>query len=224
MCFSAAASFTAAGILGAVSIATFAQKPRKPALALAAMPAVFTLHQFIEGFIWLSFNDGGSPSESLVVSYLIIAQVFWPTFTPLAVLLMESEQRRRIALYVLLLAGVIVSSVMTWNLIQHDYSVSIVRHSLNYGVDIPFEQRLIGLYLVTTTTPLLISRHRYVMAFGAAVLAGSAVTDLAFYYAGASVWCFFAALSSVFVFLHFRREACLRERHPAPGPSTSASV
>jgi hypothetical protein len=220
MCFSAAASFTAAGVLGVVSVATFAQRPRRMALPLAAMPSMFAIHQFIEGFVWLSFQSGGSPPDSLIAAYLFIAQVFWPAFTPLAVLLMEREPRRRIALYILLFAGLIVSSVMAWNLFQHDYSVGIVRHSLNYGVDVAFERRLIGLYLVTTTAPLLISRHRYVMAFGATVLTGSVITDIFFYYASASVWCFFAALSSMFVYLHFRREARLKARKmPLGAPS-----
>jgi len=120
---------------------------------------------------------------------------------------MEDEPRRRWALALLLVAGLMVSGSLTYILLRHDYSVSVVEHSLRYATDHRFEDRLIGLYLVATTAPLLISRHRYVMAYGGVVLTGSVATQLLFHHAAASVWCFFAAIGSVFVFLHIRRRA-----------------
>ncbi|MHA7870734.1 MAG: DUF6629 family protein [Hyphococcus sp.] len=208
MCFSAPASFVAAAVLGGVGVATLAQKPERKRLAFAFIPLVFAAHQMIEGFIWLSLPDGAPPG-ALVIAYLIIAQIVWPTYTPLSVLLMEDDQRRRWALGILLLAGLFVSASLGAILVQHDYGVSIVNHRLQYATDHQFEDRLLGLYLVATTAPLLISRHRYVMAFGGAVLLGSMATQFAYHYAAASVWCYFAAIGSAFVFLHIRRRARL---------------
>ncbi len=210
MCFSAQASFTAAAVLGVVGAATFAQKPAPRRIAFAAFPFLFALHQTIEGFVWLSIADGGPP-QWLTALYLFFAQVFWPVFTPLSVLLMEEDWRRRIGLWILLAAGVVVSVTLAAVLVQNDYSVSVVEGSLQYATGHHFEDRLIGLYLLAVAAPLILSRYRYVMAFGAVVLAGSALTQLAFYYAAASVWCFFAAIGSVFVFLHVRRRARLRQ-------------
>lgn len=210
MCFSAEASFTAAAVLGAVGAATVTQKPEPKRLAFAAFPFVFALHQIIEGFVWLSIADGAPPSW-LTALYLFFAQVFWPVFTPLSVLLMEEDWRRRIGLSILLAAGAIVSVTLAGVLIQNDYSVSVVNGSLRYSTGHQFEDRLIGLYLLVVVAPLILSRYRYVMAFGAVVLVGSIVTHLAFYYAASSVWCFFAAIGSVFVFLHVRRRKRLRD-------------
>ena len=207
MCFSAAASFTSAVVIGAIGVATLAQKPEKRRLPFALIPLVFAVHQAIEGFIWLSFGASIAPSAVLVGAYLFFAQVFWPTFTPLSVLFFERGERRRGALWILLAVGAFVSVAMAIILMQHDYTVTIVDHSLRYATDQQFEARFSGLYLVATTTPLLIARHRYVMAFGAAVLANAIVTQLVFYDTAASVWCFFAALSSAFVFLHIRRQS-----------------
>lgn len=209
MCFSAQASFGAAAILGFVGAATFAQKPEPRRIAFAAFPLVFALHQTIEGFVWLSIGDGPPPSW-LTALYLFFAQVFWPVYTPLSVLLMEEEWRRRIGLWILLTAGVVVSATLAGVLVQSDYSVSVVNGSLQYSTGHHFEDRMIGLYLLAVVAPLILSRYRYVMAFGAVVLAGSAATHLAFYYAAASVWCYFAAIGSIFVFLHVRRRARLR--------------
>lgn len=209
MCFSAAASFTAAAVIGAIGAATLAQKPEKRRFAFALIPLVFAAHQTIEGFVWLSLGGGVAPPGALVAAYLFFAQIFWPTFTPFSVLLFECGERRRWALWILLAAGVFVSGAMVFILVQHDYAVTIVNHSLRYATNHEFEARLSGLYLVTTTAPFLIARHRYVMAFGGAVLFGSIITQMFFYETAASVWCFFAALSSVFVFLHIHRQARL---------------
>lgn len=211
MCFSAQASFAAAGVLAVVGVATFAQKPERKRIAFAAFPLFFAVHQTIEGFIWLSFGGGGPPLW-LAELYLFFAQVFWPVFTPLSVLLMEEDWRRKFGLWILLAAGAVVSGTLAIVLIQNDYTVSVVKGSLHYATDHHFEDRLIGLYLVAVTAPLILSRYRYVMAFGAVVLAGSVITHLAFYYAAASVWCFFAAAGSAFVFLHVRRRRRLGDQ------------
>ncbi len=204
MCFSAQASFAAAGVLAAVGVATFAQKPERKRIAFAAFPLFFAVHQTIEGFVWLSMNSGGPPGW-LAELYLFFAQVFWPVFTPLSVLSMEEDWRRKMGLWILLAAGVVVSATLAGVLFQNEYSVSVVKGSLHYSTGHHFEDRLIGLYLLAVVAPLIMSRYRYVMAFGAVVLVGSIVTHLAFYYAAASVWCFFAAAGSAFVFLHMRR-------------------
>ncbi len=209
MCFSAAASFAAAGVIGAVGVATLAQKPERKRLAFALFPLIFAAHQAIEGFIWLSVSAGAPPPAFLKLAYLFFAQIFWPTYTPLAVLLFEDDKRRRWALIMLLAVGLIVSGVLGGILIESEYTVRAVNGSLSYTTDHEFEKHLVALYLMATAAPLLISRHRYVMAFGGVVLIGSVVTQLAFYYAAASVWCFFAAIASMLVFLHIRRQAHL---------------
>ena len=210
MCFSAEASFAAAAILGVAGAATFAQKPEPKRLVFASFPFIFAVHQAIEGFVWLAVANGAPPSW-LTGLYLFFAQVFWPVFTPLSVLLMEEDWRRRIGLTILLVAGVVVSATVGGALLQNDFSVSVVNGSLRYSTGHHFEERLIGLYLLAVVAPLILSRHRYVMAFGAVVLAGSIMTQLAYHYAATSVWCFFAAIGSVFVFLHVRRRRMLRE-------------
>ncbi len=209
MCFSAQASFAAAAVLGVVGAATFAQRPEPRRLAFAAFPLLFAVHQTIEGFVWLGVANG-APPPWLTALYLFFAQIFWPVFTPLSVLLMEEDWRRRIGLGILLAAGLVVSATLAVVLLQNSYSVSVVNGSLQYSTGHQFEDRMIGLYLLAVVAPLILSRYRYVMAFGAVVLAGSIATHLAFYYAAASVWCFFAAAGSVFVFLHVRRRARLR--------------
>lgn len=210
MCFSATASFTAAALLGAIGAATLAQKPKPKDLPFAAIPLLFAAHQAIEGAIWLHLGHGaghqdGAVPYALVAAYLFIAQVLWPAYIPFSVIAMEPKRRRSPALWMLLAAGVFVSGTLAVILIGHRYTVTAVADGLRYATDHEFERRLLALYLLAVVAPLFLSRHRYVVAFGAATLAGAIVTMLAYYEASASVWCFFAALASVLVFLHVRR-------------------
>ena len=134
--------------------------------------------------------------------------------TTVAVALFESGRRRRQALGVLLLTGLAVSGTLGAILFQDEFSVRAVAHGLYYGVGERVENPVVGLYVMATTAPLLMSRHRFVLLFGICVLVGSVVTELFFFGAQASVWCFFAAVASVLVFLHVRRERLLASIGP----------
>ena len=204
MCFSAAASFTAAAVLAGVGAATLALKPQPKDLPFAAIPLIFAVHQAIEGAIWISLHEGTVP-YGLVVAYLLIAQVLWPAYIPLSVIVMEPKRRRRPGLWVLLVAGLTVSGALAFVLAQHHYTVTAVADGLRYATDLEFERRLLELYLLAVVAPLLLSRHRYVVAFGAVTLVGAIVTVMAFYFAAASVWCFFSGVASVLVYLHVRQ-------------------
>ncbi len=56
MCFSPEADFTAAAVVGVVGVATLrlVREPRD--LLIAALPLLFALHQFVEGFVWLGLQ------------------------------------------------------------------------------------------------------------------------------------------------------------------------
>lgn len=211
MCFSAPASFAAAAIIVVAGGATLLQRPARSELAFAAIPLIFAAHQTIEGFIWLSVIKGESPPDVLVGAYLFIAKAWWPAYAPLSILLFERGRQRRQGLVALFLAGAVVSVHVSGQLLRQEYSVEAVANGLRYASG-DVEDPVVGLYVLTTVAPFLMSRHRYVFAFGIAVLFGAVATELFFSHAGASAWCFFAAMASLFVFLHIRRSRNLARR------------
>jgi len=217
MCFSATASFAAAGGLALIGAATLLRRPSPRMALLAATPLLFAAHQAIEGAIWLGVG-AGVPSQTLIKVWVFIAEVFWPTFTPLAVLLLTRGRRRRQGLAALLATGAIVSGYFLIILLRNDFSVSVVNGSLRYLPAEPTAHNLPGLYLLATVAPLLIARERFVLAFGVAVLAGAIVTELFFSYAGPSVWCFFAAIASVCAYLAVREDRLDRRPRLSPAP------
>jgi hypothetical protein len=65
-------------------------------------------------------------------------------------------------------------------------------------------------YLLATTLALLLSSHRAVVLFGAIVFAGSLFAYFVYAEALVSVWCFFAAVGSVVIAVHFERARAKR--------------
>lgn len=214
MCFSANASFAAAGVIGAIGAATLLQRPAPREFAFAAIPIFFAAHQGIEGVVWLQIA-AGEVSPALKAAWLFIAQIFWPIFTPLALLVMEDGPRRRQGLTALLAAGCVVSAAMARILLTQDYAVSVVHGNLRYATDLRIEVELVGLYVLTTVAPFLISGERFVMAQGATILCAAVVSELLFAHAAQSVWCFFAALASAFALAHIA-DATRTRRVSAP--------
>lgn len=51
--FSATANFVGSASPGAIGVATLTKVKHRRELQFAAMPCLFALHQFTEGFVWL---------------------------------------------------------------------------------------------------------------------------------------------------------------------------
>ena len=63
MCFSATANFVGSGVLCVIGVVTLTKVKHRRELLFAALPSLFAIHQFIEGFVWrgeliYSFAEG----------------------------------------------------------------------------------------------------------------------------------------------------------------------
>jgi hypothetical protein len=56
MCFSATANFVGSAALGTVGVVTLTKAKHRRELLFASLPALFALHQFLEGFVWLGWT------------------------------------------------------------------------------------------------------------------------------------------------------------------------
>ena len=208
MCFSAEASFAASGVLAASSIAISRIPKDKASLPLSRFPAIFAAHQFIEGVLWLN-HDGVLPDAyktGAVYAYALIAYVVWPVFVPFAAYLLEPEGRRRIIILICQAMGLCVGLTLLHSILRDPLQVSADCCSLSYQVNAP--EFLTVPYLVAVSIPFLASSRRRLVLFGLAVTASCAAAALA---ASAStfpsVWCFFAAVLSAGLLLHFKAAA-----------------
>ena len=209
MCFSATASFVTAGMTVAVGIVALARTRHWRETPMAATPLLFALQQSLEGLIWLALPSAGegSPLGSLVTSatflYLVMAEVLWPIYMPLAVLLIEPQVQRRGFMLLCLTVGVSVAGYLLWWIVTQPYGAILQDGHIVYRTSHTPTVSLALSYLASTCLPLLLSSHRTMITLGAVILVGSA-TAFAFYWeAFVSAWCFFAAAGSLVILGHF---------------------
>lgn len=209
MCFSAAASFSVAGATALIGVSAVRHARDAREMALAVVPLFFAVQQATEGMIWLQLTGAGNPGDiaALVLVFRGFAEVLWPAFTAIAVLLIEPDQRRRFALRIVAGIGIVVSIYLLAALLEEPAVATIRNHSIDYGNRTSaLSWRLIP-YILCTCLPLLLSSHRAIQLFGCVVASGYLISAVVYFTTFVSVWCFFAAAGSTLIYLHFRTAA-----------------
>lgn len=204
MCFSATASFSAGAFLLGVGTLTLKSARRPRELAFAAIPLLFAVQQLSEGVIWLTFRHEAPLLNAIMTHvYSFFSHVLWPVYVPVAVLLIEPPGWRRRALLLFVAAGFAVGAYLLYFLVALPTVSRPVGDHIEYVSPHFFAAAAITLYLMSTTLSQFLSTHRTVKVFGGLALLSFAAAY--FFYATwfISVWCFFAALLSAVVYLHF---------------------
>ncbi len=205
MCFSTEASFGAGAVLTIVGIATLRKTTSRSQLAFATLPLIFGVQQFIEGFVWLSLSNADYAYLKQVPTYLflIIAQVVWPLWIPLSIYLMEKELKPKKLLLGLLAIGTVLSLCVVYNLTTYTVKSEILEHHIHYALSIPKWMIPLGafLYFLPTVVSPFVSSVKRTNFLGMTILTSFIVSKLFFEQNMISVWCFFAALMSVVVYI-----------------------
>lgn len=205
MCFSAGASFGASAILGAAGAASLymAKKPRQK--FFAAIPLIFAIQQFTEGFVWLSTTHAEFSwiHNYAMYSFLVFAQVVWPVWEPLSVYLMERGPKQRIFLNIILGMGISEALYMAYGLVFLHVTGEVECQHVRYVIGFPDALMWPSIILYGSATVLapFISGIRWMRLLGVALAASYLISDFLFEYFITSVWCYFAAALSVIVLL-----------------------
>jgi hypothetical protein len=211
MCFSAEASAAAAAVLlpvGGYCLAAAWRKDRAY-LVLAAVPLLFGLQQACEACVWRALYRGDAEGARVpALLFLFFALAAWPVWSPLAAGAIEPPGRTSGVLLAIAGAGALFAAANYLPLLPDDggaLNPAVVGHSVRYdlsgvpAVGSDWWRAWAALYLAAVCGPLLISRERRLRVLGAAVVVAAALTYALFAYAFASVWCFFAAVLSLYV-------------------------
>lgn len=204
MCFSASASFIAGGALLAVGAVTVKKARQKRELPYAAIPILFGVQQLIEGVIWLTLrfdSPGLNPSMTLV--YSLFSHVLWPIYVPFSVLLLELVRWRRKALIAFLAAGAASGLYLLVNMFRLPIVSNAVGGHIEYASPHFYIVPVMAGYLAGTGISMLFSSYRLVRVFGIAALLSFLAAYAVYAKWFISVWCFFAAVLSMIVLLHF---------------------
>lgn len=202
MCFSATASFVAGGVLSATGIVTIRKAKTKAEVPFACIPLLFGIQQLVEGVVWLSF--GNSLLNSLATNaFLAFALVIWPIFVPIAVLLIETNKTRKKLLLPFVLIGALVGSYLLYTMFAGPYMSHISNNSISYHSGHIHLYLVATFYLLATCGSPFISSQKIVKIFGLTVLIAAGIATWFYTQTFLSVWCFFAAIVSLIVYLYF---------------------
>jgi hypothetical protein len=202
MCFSASSSFTAAFFLLSIGTLTISKIRDKSQLMFAMIPFLFGIQQATEGVVWLTIaNPNSFLNQTSAFIFLIFATVIWPFWVPASIFSFE-KGARKILLLILTLLGTIISIYVGYFMIKNGINVKQINYSIFYNIgDIsPFlEEISILIYCIPTIIPFFITKMPYAKTAGVSIITSLLI---AYFFKRAtfgSVWCFFAAVVSVFV-------------------------
>lgn len=220
MCFSATANFVGSGVLGAVGVVTFTKVKHRRELLFAALPTLFAVHQFIEGFVWLGLDGKFSPTttHNMAAAYMLYAQGILPFLLPLSVLLFEPDRKSRTRMLPFVVLGAGTALYILWALTAYPLEVFARGNSIVYINPATDNLAVAILYVVATCGSLFLSKVKPMVTFGAANLAILLAVMEFKRYAFTSLWCAYAAIASVIILAYFwsssARRPFLYARHP----------
>ena len=208
MCFSATASFATGIALTGVGVATLEQTKTKREIPLALFPLLFGVQQLIEGFVWLSLTRGSYALNTIsTCSYTFFSHIFWPMFVPFAVALVEANPGRKRILRGFQVAGMAIGLYTLYAFFQSPVTSSIINHSIVYEVDLFHKVLITGFYVTIVCGSFFVASDRLLNVFGALLLVGFLTAYYFYTLAFVSVWCFFAAILSIVVYLYLKNRS-----------------
>ena len=209
MCFSANASFAASAVLVPAGLYTLARSFRvdKRYLVLAAYPLLFGIQQAAEGFEWLAIAAGEFPNiQAAALAFLFFAYFLWPLVVPLSAFFVEENRSRRMFFLLLSIIGGLYGASLYFPLLLNEgwLAVQVVKGSILYEPVLVYDDFIprTGLriiYAAIIGLALLFSSVERVRIFGVIILLSVIVGFLFFAYAFTSIWCFLAAVLSIYV-------------------------
>ncbi len=206
MCFSAEADFVSGVVIGAIGVATLSKVEKPREIPLALLPVAFALHQIAEGFVWRDLDSGASHASGVAVYlYVAFAWVALPVVAPFAIMILEPPGRRRRTIGLFVVMGAIAGAYLAAAVVRGDVSAHAVEHTIQYGGAGRYATAATVLYIVATCGAPLLSGFRAIVWFGVANLLAVAAFAAVQAEGLTSLWCTWAAVVSVLIYLQFVR-------------------
>ena len=213
MCFSPEVDFLTSVGVGVIAIATLRRVKENQdscghLLPIAVIPAIFALHLISSGLVWLGFQ-GHVPGSVHVFAfnfYVVVAFVLWPIYVPFALLCLRLSASRQVMMIVILLLGGIVAVRYGLAIINGHASVTMESRYLDFHIsNVP---GFIGYaYFICTCGAVLLSERASLVMWGAVNLIVVATLVGTHNHGLPSLWCFWAAVTSVGIFGFIHQES-----------------
>lgn len=203
MCFSAEVSLGASAILTVSGVIALKKTTSRDQILFACIPFVFAAQQLAEGFLWLSYShtEFESIRQLSTLVFLVFAQVIWPFWVPLSVLMVEKNPARKLALKGFLLVGITLSVYVSYCLFVYPVNGYPDTHHLKYELGFPLAHSLIAalFYFIPTVLSCVVSSEKGMTTLGLVIFGSYILARIFFSEYSLSVWCFFSAIISITV-------------------------
>jgi hypothetical protein len=207
MCFSATASFSASIVIGTLGVVTFKKSKNSNLKYLGAIPFLFALQQFTEGFVWLSFNhsDFQFIQSNATKAFLFFAWVLWPVLMPFSIYHIEKPGVKKKINFYLLLLGIVSGLHSIYMLFADNVQPLVNDFHIDYIVSTStFEKKIQVIqqisYVVVTVLPLYVSSLKGAKVLATANFIALVLAFIFFKHSLPSTWCFFAAILSGIIY------------------------
>ncbi|HEX2047102.1 MAG TPA: DUF6629 family protein [Acidimicrobiales bacterium] len=208
MCFSAEADVVAGLVVTTVGVDALRQVHRPAERALGALPVLLGAHLLVEAVVWWGETGAVAASTGRLAMwvYLAVALCVLPVLVPFAVRAVEPDPGRRRTMAWLGLVGAALAAVYLAAMVDGPVNVLAHANHLEYQLGMEHGGLLAGIYAVVACAPPMLSSHRRVALFGVANLVAVVVLTWIESSALTSLWCAWAAVTSLAIAAHLRRE------------------
>lgn len=213
MCFSAEADVVAGLVVTGIGVDALRQVRRPAERPLGALPVLLGGHLLVEALVWqgLTGDIDASTGRDAMWVYLAFALLVLPVLVPLAVRAVEPDPRRRRTMALLAVAGAALAAIYLVAMVQARVEVRIDGSHLAYDLGIDRGGLLAGVYAVVACAPPMLASERRIAAFGLANLVAVVVLVWVESSALTSLWCAWAAVTSIAIAAHLRRSHRVEE-------------
>jgi hypothetical protein len=205
MCFSASASFSAGVVLAVIGVATLKKVQHPRQIMFASIPLMFAVQQIVEGILWVTLPNPAyfSIQQFLTYFYLFFAQVLWPAWVPISILMLDKESKRKIMQRILVGIGLLVSIYLAYFLVKYNVQAKIVGYHITYKQFYTAPFSIFGglFYIIATIFPAFFSHIKRMWIFGTTIFISYLITVIFYEHYVVSVWCFFASIISISIYL-----------------------
>ena len=224
MCFSPEADIVAGIVVSGVGIDALRHVRETKEYPLASLPLLLGAHLLVEAYVWWDQADRvpAYVGHAAVWLYLAIALGVLPVLVPVAIFAVEPDPRRRRWLMPFVAVGAGLAALLMAVVITGPVSATIQGCCLAYDPGPGYTGVFGALYVLVTCIPMLVSSHRHMVAFGVVNL--MAVSLIAWLLASglASLWCAWAAVTSVLIARYLRTGDRSGSRGPSMASDTAA--
>ena len=147
-------------------------------------------------------QDAPGLQQTMTYVYSGFSHTLWPMYVPFAMGAMEAVRWRRRAIFAFEAAGAAAGLYLLYYIVTRPVVAEVVGRHIVYVSPHFYTGPVIVLYLAATCVSCFFSSHGFVRLFGVLALGSFLVAALVHQAALVSIWCFFAAVLSLVIYLH----------------------